>query len=45
MGTLAGRFVGEHFPLADGSEAVFHRTTDRKGNIYRVICATRSAEP
>ncbi|MFH1919274.1 MAG: hypothetical protein ABIP48_05215, partial [Planctomycetota bacterium] len=36
MGTLAGRFVTERFPLADGRQAVFHRTTDRKGNIYRV---------
>jgi hypothetical protein len=37
MGTLAGRFVAERFPLTDGREAVFHRTTDRKGNIYRVF--------
>jgi hypothetical protein len=36
MGTLAGRFVGEQFPLSDGREAVFHREADRKGNIYRV---------
>ena len=36
MGTLAGRFVDERFPLSDGREAVFHRTADRKGNIYRV---------
>ncbi|MFZ1936147.1 MAG: hypothetical protein WCB27_13115 [Thermoguttaceae bacterium] len=36
MGTLAGRFVDEHFPLNDGREAVFHRTAERKGNIYRV---------
>jgi hypothetical protein len=36
MGTLAGRFVEEHFPLNDRREAVFHRTAERKGNIYRV---------
>lgn len=36
MGTLAGRFVAERFPLVDGRQAVFRRTTDRKGNIYRV---------
>jgi hypothetical protein len=39
MGTLAGRFVDERFPLADGREAVFHRTAERKGNIYRVLVA------
>jgi len=37
MGTLAGRFVTERFPLTDGRQAVFHRTPDRKGNIYRVF--------
>jgi hypothetical protein len=37
MGTLAGRFVGKHFPVTDGHEAVFHRTADRKGNTYRVF--------
>jgi hypothetical protein len=36
MGTLAGRFVGEQFPLADGRQATFHRSSDRKGNVYRV---------
>jgi hypothetical protein len=36
MGLLAGRFVDDHFPLADGRHAVFHRTSDRKGNVYRV---------
>ena len=36
MGTVAGRFVSEHFPLVDGSQAVFHREGHRKGNMYRV---------
>lgn len=36
MGTLAGRFVAERFPLSDGRVAVFHRTNDRNGNLYRV---------
>jgi hypothetical protein len=36
MGTIAGRFVDERFPLSDENEAVFHRETDRKGNIYKV---------
>jgi hypothetical protein len=44
MGTIAGRFVDEHFPLPDGREAVFHRTPERKGNIYRVA-VPESAEP
>jgi len=44
MGTLAGRFVGEHFSLTDGREAVFHRDPDRKGNIYRVSVQEESAE-
>ena len=45
MGTLAGRFVGESFSLTDGREAVFHRETDRKGNIYKVSVQAGSAEP
>ncbi len=36
MGTLAGRFISEGFPLVDGRQAVFHRTQDRKGSSYRV---------
>ena len=36
MGTLAGRFVNEEFPLPGGRQAVFHRSEGRKGNIYRV---------
>lgn len=36
MGTLAGRFVTERFPLGDGSHATFHRTDGRKGKLYRV---------
>lgn len=37
MGTLAGRFVSEEFPLGDGRQAVFHRSDGRKGNVYRVL--------
>jgi hypothetical protein len=37
MGTLAGRFVSERFPLADGRQAVFQRSANRKGNVYRVV--------
>ena len=44
MGTIAGRFVDERFALPDGCEATFHRSTDRKGNIYRVA-VPESAEP
>jgi hypothetical protein len=44
MGTLAGRFVSERFALADGRQAEFHRSSDRKGNTYRVI-VPESAEP
>ena len=36
MGTLAGRFVTERFPLDDGRWAVFHRSEGRKGKEYRV---------
>jgi hypothetical protein len=36
MGTLAGRFVGERFPIAGGREAVFHRSANRNGSIYQV---------
>jgi hypothetical protein len=35
MGVLAGRFVAEHFEVAEYT-VVFHRTVDRKGNVYRV---------
>ena len=45
MGTLAGRFVNERFPLTDGRTAVFHRTAERKGNIFRVFVDEESAEP
>ena len=44
IGTLAGRFVEEQFPMSDGRLAKFHRSTERKGSIYRVS-ATESAEP
>ena len=36
LGTLAGRFVGESFDLADGRRVEFRRAVDRKGNTYRV---------
>jgi len=36
LGTLAGRFVGERFPLADGRVAQFHKSTNRNGNVYQV---------
>ncbi|QDU23756.1 hypothetical protein [Urbifossiella limnaea] len=36
VGILAGRFVGESFPLDDGRRAEFQRVPDRKGNLYRV---------
>ncbi|QDU44598.1 hypothetical protein Mal52_30830 [Symmachiella dynata] len=36
MGTIAGRFVAEPFLHNDGRAVVFQRSTDRKGNIYRV---------
>ncbi|MGE0769301.1 MAG: hypothetical protein AB7L90_22895 [Hyphomicrobiaceae bacterium] len=36
MGTLAGRFVGERFPIAGGREAVFHRSANRNGSVYQV---------
>jgi hypothetical protein len=37
MGTLAGRFVTERFPLTDGRQAMFHRSGNRNGNVYRVF--------
>jgi hypothetical protein len=36
MGTIAGRFVAERFPIKDGSFAEFNRSESRKGNVYRV---------
>jgi hypothetical protein len=36
MGTLAGRFLGEQFPLAVSRQATFCRSSDRKGSNYRV---------
>ncbi|VTU02483.1 Putative DNA-directed DNA polymerase OS=Corynebacterium genitalium ATCC 33030 GN=HMPREF0291_11989 PE=3 SV=1 [Gemmataceae bacterium] len=36
IGMLAGRYVGERFPVTEARTAVFERTTDRKGNVYRV---------
>ena len=36
MGAIAGRFVTEQFPLADGRRATFHRSIGRKGNVYQV---------
>jgi hypothetical protein len=36
MGVIAGRYVAERFALADGHTAVFHRSEDRNGKLYRV---------
>lgn len=36
MGTLAGRFIDEAFPLTDGRTAAFKRSESRKGKVYRV---------
>jgi hypothetical protein len=36
MGVIAGRYVSEHFSLSDGRAAIFHRTEDRKGKLYKV---------
>lgn len=37
MGTLAGRFIEERFPLPDGRAATFHRSESRKGKVYQVF--------
>jgi hypothetical protein len=37
MGTLAGRFIDERFPLPDGRAATFHRSDSRKGKVYQVF--------
>jgi hypothetical protein len=37
MGTLAGRFIDERFPLPDGRVATFHRSESRKGKVYQVF--------
>ncbi|MBP3954868.1 hypothetical protein J8F10_06175 [Gemmata sp. G18] len=36
LGILAGRYVGVRFPLSRTRWAVFHRSEERKGNVYRV---------
>jgi hypothetical protein len=36
IGVIAGRYVAERFELADRRTAIFHRTEDRKGKLYRV---------
>jgi hypothetical protein len=36
FGLIAGRYLNEAFPLADGRTATFRRTADRKGHLYRV---------
>jgi hypothetical protein len=36
MGNLAGTFIGERFEPAQDRTLVFHRSADRKGNVYRV---------
>ena len=45
MGTLAGRFINERFPLTDGNTATFHRSENRKGKVYQVFVQDQSAEP
>jgi hypothetical protein len=37
LGTLAGRFQGERFPLGDGRTAQFLKSEGRKGKVYRVV--------
>ena len=37
MGTLAGRFINELFPLTDGRQVKFHRSDSRKGKVYQVF--------
>lgn len=37
MGTLAGRFLDEQFPLGNDRTAVFRRSDDRKGKVYQVF--------
>ena len=39
LGLVAGRYVNERFELTDDRVATFHRTKDRKTNIYRVSVA------
>jgi len=36
IGVIAGRYVGEHFELSGERSAVFHRSEDRNGKLYRV---------
>jgi hypothetical protein len=36
FGLIAGRHIGVQFPLRNGRIAVFQRSEERKGNIYRV---------
>ena len=36
LGVLAGRYVGVRFPLSRTRWAVFQRSEERKGNVYRV---------
>jgi hypothetical protein len=44
IGVIAGRFVAERFELSDERSAVFHRSEDRKGKLYRVEIAEMGAE-
>jgi hypothetical protein len=37
MGTLAGRYINESFPMPDGHAATFRRSESRKGNVYQVF--------
>jgi hypothetical protein len=36
LGLLAGRYLDQRFILPDGRSAVFERSSERKGNVYRV---------
>ena len=45
LGTIAGRYLAERFPLANGRFATFHRADSRKGKVYRVTLEDQTAEP
>ena len=36
VGVIAGRFVAERFELTGGRTAIFRRSEDRNGKLYRV---------
>ena len=45
MGTLAGRFVDERFPLSDGREAAVPQDPRPQGEHLSGVCGGGSAEP